>query len=128
MSSQNHYIRICVFVLLVLLVSACSSGDPIVGKWKWKDSPLTVTFSEDGAFTAESDDGDKATGRYELTDQNYIRVVITDTGTLFKPTAKSEAVFIEGDFQISGDKLTISKSEASGTGTVTTSFEFTRLK
>lgn len=122
--SHIYLPSICVFLLVVLLTSACGSSNPIVGKWKSTDNPLTITFSESGAFTIESDSGDKATGKYELTNQDHIRVVITDVGTLFQPTSKPEAVLMDGNFTISGEKLTVKSS----TGSFTDIFEYTRVK
>jgi hypothetical protein len=127
MNGKKLFLQTFYLMLTILLLIGCSgapvgpipsptpSGNPIVGKWK--SASLTFTFSQYGKLTMENNKGAKATGEYKITDKSHLWTNISDTGTLFKPTGKKDNM-MEYEFNISGDKLTLSWKQSGATASI----------
>jgi len=93
---RNIAVLICM-ICVVLLLSACGSSTPIVGKWKDESSGRsTMEFLDDGTLKMYVEDQLKTTATYKLDGDSI--------------TLKISGIEQTGTYKIEGNKLTLTQS------------------
>lgn len=93
----NHKMIILVALLLAVLLTACSSGDPLLGTWQEPSSGVTMNIADDGKLVMSLND-QSITMAYTLEDPDRITLIASVDGTI--PDQKMT-------YKIEEDKLTL---------------------
>ena len=72
---------IIVFLLLVMMLSACGSSDPLLGTWQEPTSGVTMEILSDGKLVMGLN-GSSFTMNYTLEDPDIIILVASTDGTI----------------------------------------------
>lgn len=69
-------------ILIVFLVASCAHRPDVVGQWQQIDGADTLSFGEDGTFTAVDNTGATTVGRYTLHADGTLYYAVTHTDVM----------------------------------------------
>ncbi len=114
---MNRIIRTCLGLLVLALLTSCSSQPTVVGLWQSTDEAGTLEFKATGEVTVVDNMSATMVGRFEIEDGNQMRIKWTASDILRESVEPISPIAVKVEFDLSGDELSLRFNGESATKT-----------